>query len=296
MHLNKEKIIAFINLGRFNKPIGSYLLLWPMLTALLLAGNGKPEIKNVIIFCLGLVLVRSAGCAINDIFDRNFDGKVARTKYRPLANKTISVKSALLFAILLLFLAFCLVLTLNSLAIYLSVFACFTTCVYPLFKRFFVAPQFMLSIPFSWSIPMAYAAENQPIGLSCLLLLFANMLWVVAYDTQYAMADREDDLKIGIKSSAIWFGNKDNFIIVLLQICVLILLAVVGYLNNLNLAFYIGLDIVCIGFIYQYSLTKNRDRDLCFKAFLHNNKMGIIIFLGTLFSYYLPFPAVSYIF
>jgi 4-hydroxybenzoate polyprenyltransferase len=286
LNINKKKIIAFIHLGRFHKPIGFYLLLWPMLTALLFAANGKPEIKNLIIFCLGLVCVRSAGCAINDIADRNFDAHVARTQYRPLATGAISVKAAAIFTVVMFLLAFALVLNLNTTTIWLSVFACITTCIYPLFKRFFVAPQFMLSIPFSWSIPMAYAAENSTIDLSCWLLLAANMLWVIAYDTQYAMADREDDLKIGLKSSAIWFGNKDNLIIAILQITVILLLAVVGYLNNLKLPFFIGLDLASVGFIYQYSLTKNRDRDLCLKAFLNNNKVGLVIFLGTLLSYY----------
>jgi 4-hydroxybenzoate polyprenyltransferase len=286
IEINKKNIIAFIHLGRFHKPIGFYLLLWPMLTALLLAANGKPEIKNIIIFCLGLVCVRSAGCAINDIADRNFDAHVTRTSYRPLATGAISVKSAAIFSVIMFLLAFCLVLNLNNMAIGLSVIACTTTCIYPLFKRFFVAPQFMLSIPFSWSIPMAYAAESNYLSLSCILLLLANMLWVITYDTQYAMADREDDLKIGLKSSAIWFGNKDNLIIAILQIFVVILLAIVGYLNKLKLPFFIGLDLASVGFIYQYSLTKNRDRDLCFKAFLNNNKVGLLIFLGTLFSYY----------
>ena len=270
----------FYQLARMDRPIGTYLLLWPTLWALWLAADGTPSFHNFVVFSLGVLLTRSAGCVINDYADRNYDGDVKRTKKRPLVTGKIKPGEALLFAGVMFLVAFLLVLTTNTLTIALSVVGLLLACLYPFAKRFTHLPQVVLGAAFSWSIPMAFAAETESITSHAWLLFFANLLWIVAYDTQYAMVDRDDDLRIGIKSTAILFGELDNFMIVLFQALSLITLVMLSVQLEFSWPFYIALILALTGFIRQYLLTRNRERDNCFKAFLSNHWIGAILFLG----------------
>ena len=282
----RQKLHYYIQLTRLNKPIGIYLLLWPTWWALWIAAKGFPPLPIFIIFTLGVVLMRSAGCAINDYADRNFDGHVARTKQRPLAAGLISPKEALVvFAALSLF-ALLLALPLNTLTLEFSVVALLLAASYPFMKRFHHLPQLHLGAAFSWAIPMAFTAiTNQLPPLSAWLLFCANLLWTVAYDTMYAMVDRDDDLKIGVKSTAILFRQQDRLIIGLLQLATLSLLAVVGHLEQLTIWYYAGLGFAAMLFIYQQTLIRQRIPSLCFKAFLNNHWVGLVIFLGIFLNY-----------
>ena len=270
----------FIQLARLDRPIGTYLLLWPTLWALWLAADGTPSFHNFLVFSLGVILTRSAGCVINDYADRNYDGDVKRTKDRPLVTGKIKPKEALFFSGVMFVMAFVLVLTTNTFTVALSVVGLLLACIYPFAKRFTHLPQVVLGAAFSWSIPMAYAAETGDISSHAWLLFCANLLWIVAYDTQYAMVDRDDDLKIGIKSTAILFGELDNFMIVLFQTLSLITLLLLSIQLEFTWPFYITLLIASIGFIRQYLLTRNREREKCFRAFLSNHWIGGILFLG----------------
>lgn len=275
-----KKLDAYERLMRLDKPIGILLLLWPTLWALWLAGRGHPNLIVVWIFVLGTVLMRSAGCVMNDMADRDFDGLVQRTQNRPLAMGEVTVKEALVLAAALSLLAFGLVLFLNKLTILLSFAALFLAASYPLTKRFFAIPQAYLGIAFGFGIPMAFAALVGIIPSVAWLILAANIFWAVAYDTEYAMVDREDDLNIGIRSSAIFFGRFDVIAIMVCYMAMLLLLSGVGILLALKWPYYAGLlaagGIAC----YHYFLIRNRDRTACFKAFLHNNWLGAAIFLG----------------
>lgn len=284
MRLSQAKLTAYAQLMRLDKPIGTLLLLWPTLWALLLANKGLPDIKILLIFVLGVIFMRSAGCVINDYADRHIDGEVKRTSQRPLATGAASPQEAKQLFILLVFCAFILVLFLNLYAIALSFIALLLAFIYPFMKRYTHLPQLFLGMAFGWSIPMAYAASIEALPLECWLLFLANLAWTVAYDTQYAMVDRDDDLRIGVKSTAILFAQYDNKIISLLQIFTLSLLGLVGYLSQLNSRYFIALFLASLLFIYQCKLIKDRERESCFKAFLNNNYFGVMVFIAFLSS------------
>ena len=272
-------------LMRLHRPIGSWLLLWPTLWALWIAGQGRPDAPIFIVFVLGVLLMRSAGCVINDYADRNFDPHVERTRDRPIAAGRVSPREALaLFAVLCLT-AFALVLTLNRLTIALSLVGAFLDATYPFIKRYTHLPQFYLGMAFGWGIPMAFAAQTGGIPPVGWVLFAANMCWSVAYDTAYAMVDREDDLKVGVKSTAILFGRYDRAMVFLFHVLTLILLALSGAPTGLGLRYYAGLA-VAFGFVlYQQRLMRERTRDGCFRAFLNNNWFGAAVFAGLLLNY-----------
>lgn len=272
---------------RLHRPIGIYLLLWPTLWAVWIAAAGRPGINIVIIFSLGVVFMRSAGCVINDWADRNFDGHVSRTKDRPIASGRLPAKEALaLFAALILASALLLPF-LNLQTFFWSFGALALASLYPFMKRFTYLPQLVLGAAFSWAIPMAFVAQNQHPDTICWLLYLANLLWTVAYDTQYAMADREDDLKIGVKSTAILFGDYDLLMIGLLQFLSVILFALIGYLLHFGVVWYLTLGVCVAMFGWQWRLCKDRVATHCTEAFLHNHKVGMVLFVGLLASYYL---------
>jgi len=279
-----KKIDAYERLMRLDKPIGILLLLWPTLWALWLAGEGRPYWLLACIFIMGTILMRSAGCVMNDVADRKFDGQVERTQQRPLATGEVSVKEALLLAAGLSLTAFMLVLFLNTLTIMLSVAALLLAVSYPFTKRFFVMPQAYLGIAFGFGIPMAFAAQTGTVPMVAWLLLLANIFWAIAYDTEYAMVDREDDLKIGIHSSAIFFGRYDVAAVMACYLAMLLLLGLAGWLLKLSWPYYAGLAAACGIAVYHYSLIRDRNRTACFKAFLHNNWLGAVIFGGVLLS------------
>lgn len=281
-----ERSKNYGRLIRFERPIGTLLLLWPTYWALWIASEGFPGWKLFIIFSLGTFLMRSAGCAINDIADRKVDGHVERTKLRPLATGAISVKEALGVFGALLLVAFVLVLQLNALTIAFSFVAVLLAATYPFMKRYHHWPQVYLGLAFAWGIPMAFTAiQNQFPPLVAWLLLAANVAWTTAYDTMYAMCDREDDLKIGVKSTAIIFGEHDRLIVGILQVITLVLLVWVGYLTHLNGWFWLSLVGAAGFFVYQQYLIRNRDRWLSLRAFLNNNWVGMILFIGIALSY-----------
>ena len=285
MAVTKSKIKDYIQLTRMDKPIGSLLLLWPTLWALWIAGQGLPDLGVLVVFTLGVVLMRSAGCVINDFADRKVDGHVKRTCNRPLAAGRISSRAALIFFAVLTLLAFFLVLTMNSLTIQLSFVAVALAACYPFMKRYTHFPQVVLGMAFGWAIPMAFAAQTGSVPGYAWLLFFANICWTVAYDTLYAMVDRDDDLKIGIKSTAIFFAEKDKLMVGLLQLTTLLCFALLGRLLALPMVYFIGLLVVAGLFVYQQYLIVERDRDACFRAFLHNNYVGMVIFISLLLSY-----------
>ncbi|RLM20580.1 4-hydroxybenzoate polyprenyltransferase [Brenneria alni] len=276
--------LAYCRLMRVDKPIGSLLLLWPTLWALWLAGRGTPDPWILLVFAAGVFLMRAAGCVINDYADRHFDGHVKRTASRPLPSGMVSEQSAKVLFVVLVLLAFGLVLTLNRMTIWLSVAGLALAWVYPFMKRVSHLPQLVLGAAFGWSIPMAYAAVSETLPLTCWIMFLAYVCWTVAYDTQYAMVDRDDDLKIGIKSTAILFGRFDTLIIGLLQLAVMLLLLALGYMTSLGLVFYVSLLVVAGLFVYQQKLIAGRERDACFRAFKNNNYVGMALFLGVLFS------------
>lgn len=281
----RKKFDVYIRLTRLDKPIGILLLLWPTLWALLIAGNGRPDWFIVLLFIVGTVLMRSAGCVMNDIADHKFDGYVERTQYRPLPNKEATKKEAYLLAAALSLVAFALVNLLNLLTVQLSVLALFLAITYPLTKRFFAMPQAYLGIAFGFGIPMAFAAINNEVPAVAWLLLLANVFWAVAYDTEYAMVDRDDDLKIGIKSSAITFGRYDIAAVMMCYVLTLLLLAAAGAYLQMNAYYYAGLVAASCTAVYHYFLIKNRDRKDCFKAFLGNNWFGLFVFGGVALNY-----------
>ena len=280
-----QRLGHYGKLMRLDKPIGILLLLWPTLWGLWLAADGLPDLFILTVFVLGTVLMRSAGCVINDYADRNIDPHVMRTKNRPLATKAVSTKEALLLSAGLSLCAFLLILPLNRLTLELAVFALFLAASYPFTKRFFAMPQAYLGIAFSFGIPMAFAAQTGELPLIVWLLMAANLLWVIAYDTEYAMVDRDDDLKIGIKTSAITFGHFDVMGIMLCHAGFLSIMIGIGLMQKLGFAYYVGLIAASGLIIYQYRLIRERDPVLCFRAFLHNNWVGAVVFAGIMLSY-----------
>ncbi len=282
----KEKLDLYEKLMRLDKPIGILLLLWPTLWALWLSALGRPNWVIVWIFCLGTVLMRSAGCVINDYADRDFDKHVERTKERPLTAGRVTTKEALtLFAVLCLC-SFALVLALgNTLVIWLSVPAVFLAASYPFTKRFFAIPQAYLGIAFGFGIPMAYAAHLNEVPGEAWWLLLANVFWAVAYDTEYAMVDRNDDLKIGIKTSAITFGRFDVAAVMACYAATLAIIGWIGWTLSLGIAFYAGLTVAAGIMGVHYTWIRGRERMPCFKAFLHNNWVGAAIFIGIVVDF-----------
>ncbi|HCB12078.1 MAG TPA: 4-hydroxybenzoate octaprenyltransferase [Gammaproteobacteria bacterium] len=287
----EDRLREYALLMRLHRPIGIYLLLWPALWALWLAGNGQPPAGIVLVFALGVVLMRSAGCVMNDIADRSFDPHVARTRDRPLAAGRVTLSEASGVAVTLVLLAFALVLTQNALTIQLSFVGLALAITYPFMKRLHPLPQIHLGAAFGWAIPMAYAAVSQELPLAAWLLFLANVLWSVIYDTQYAMVDREDDLKIGVKSTAILFGKRDKQIIGYLQVALLVLLAGIGFLSGRGGIYYLGLLAASWLALYQQYLIRNRKPEECFEAFLNNNAFGLVIFCGLLVDFLPAMPS-----
>jgi 4-hydroxybenzoate polyprenyltransferase len=282
----RAKLDLYERLMRLDKPIGILLLLWPTLWALWLSSSGSPDWRVVWIFSLGTVLMRSAGCVINDLADRDFDPHVARTRARPIAAGQVSSREALiLFAVLVLG-AFCLILPLRSgYIVGLSVVALFLAASYPFTKRFFAIPQAYLGLAFGFGIPMAYAAQTNAIPAQAWWLLLANVFWAVAYDTEYAMVDRPDDLKIGIKTSAITFGRFDVAAVMFCYAATLALIAWVGQQTSMGWAFYAGLGGAALIAVFHFTLIRRRQPGPCFKAFLHNNWIGASIFAGIVVDF-----------
>ena len=277
-----DRLSAYARLIRLDKPIGILLLLWPTLWGLWLAADGIPDPMILVIFILGTVLMRSAGCAINDFADRRIDPHVSRTRDRPLATGLITAREALLIAASLSLCAFLLILPLNLLTIQLSVLALLLAASYPFTKRFFAMPQAYLGIAFSFGIPMAFAAQTGTVPPIAWLLVSANLFWVIAYDTEYALVDRADDLKIGIRTSAITLGRFDIAAILLCHILFLSILTYTGILLQRGIWFYGALLIASGLIIIQYNMIRKREPSRCFKAFLQNNWIGAIIFMGIL--------------
>ncbi len=280
-----ERLQQYTLLIRLDRPIGIFLLLWPTLWALWIAAEGFPDSRVFIVFVLGVFLMRSAGCVLNDIADRHFDPLVSRTRTRPLAAGKVSSVESLMVAGCLIFIAFLLVLTMNELTIQLAFVAVILTSIYPFLKRYTYLPQFFLGLTFGWSIPMAFAAQTNSIPQIAWLLLIANVLWSVVYDTMYAMVDREDDLKIGVKSTAILFDDADRVIIGIIQVLVLTTLIMTGRQAQLGITYFISLGIAACFFIYQLSLIWNREPKRCMQAFLNNNWVGLIIFTGLFLDF-----------
>lgn len=279
---------AYWQLMRADKPIGIYLLLWPTVWALLLCAEGLPSLHIALVFLAGVVLMRSAGCVINDYADRHVDGSVSRTQHRPLAAGKATEQEAKQLFVLLISLAFLLVLTLNWQTILLSAVALLLAAIYPFMKRYTHLPQVVLGAAFGWSMPMAAMAILEHIPTWIWLLYLANMSWTVAYDTQYAMVDRDDDVKIGVKSTAILFGKNDLFAIIVLQAMTIILLAYVFDFLELNLFAFLGLNTAAVLFALQYAKTKGRDRSACFHAFLNNHWVGLVVALGIAAGLFIP--------
>ena len=286
----KERLDLYEKLTRLDKPIGILLLLWPTLWALWLSSVGSPNVVIVVIFVMGVVLMRSAGCVMNDFADRNFDVHVERTRDRPLAAKLISTREALLLAAVLAGLAFGLVLQLNALTVRLSVVALLLAVIYPFLKRVFWLPQAWLGVAFGFGVPMAFAAHHNVVVPIAWTILLANVFWAVAYDTQYAMVDRDDDVKLGLKSSAILFGRHDVLAVMICYALFIATMACVGYWARMGACYFSGLVVTCMLVALEYNLVRTRDRARCFKAFLFNNWIGAAIFAGIAADFYFFLP------
>jgi len=292
--MNREAIArrldAYERLIRLDKPIGTLLLLWPTLWAVWLASNGRPSARILIVFVVGTLLMRSAGCAINDFADRHFDPHVERTRSRPLAAGEISPAEALAVGAILALLAFGLVLFLNRFAILLSLLGLAVAVSYPFTKRFFALPQAYLGIAFGFGIPMAYAAVQNRLPLEAWVLLAANVFWAIAYDTEYAMVDRDDDVKLGIRTSALTLGRFDVAAVMACYAATMLLLVWIGAERRLGLPYYGGLAVAWTMMGYHYWLIRGRSREGCFKAFRHNNWVGAAVFAGIALSYPMALP------
>ena len=280
-----EKIVDYAQLIRLDKPIGTLLLLWPTLWGLWIAGEGQPAAKNVLIFVAGVFIMRSAGCVINDIADRDIDKHVSRTRQRPLTSGRVSLKEAIALFLSFGLIALILVLNLNLKAILLSLVGAVLAACYPFMKRITHLPQVFLGVAFAWGIPMAFAAQTNSLPAICWWLVLANIFWVIAYDTMYAMADKRDDLKIGVKSTAILFGDHDRTMILACQLIVFGLLIYIGRMLQLNHFYYLMLVLSGIFAIFQVSLYYSRESQKCFRAFLNNAWFGSFIFIGFVLAY-----------
>lgn len=281
----RDRQQQYAYLCRLNKPIGIYLLLWPTLWALFIAGNGRPDLLILFVFIAGTVLMRSAGCAVNDFADRNIDPHVSRTRERPIATGKVSPQEAVGVFVVLALSAFGLVLLMNRLTVYLSAVGVVLAALYPFAKRYTYMPQVVLGAAFGWAVPMAFAAQTGELPVVAWLLFIATVLWTTAYDTMYAMVDREDDLKIGVKSTAILFGEADVLIVMFLQALVLIALIFTGQRLQLSTWYFGGLAVASLFVVYQYLLIRHRDPARCFKAFLSNHYFGMAVFMGLLLHY-----------
>ncbi|KAA6183239.1 4-hydroxybenzoate octaprenyltransferase [Thiohalocapsa marina] len=288
----RARLVAYVRLVRLNRPIGIFLLMWPALWALWIAGNGQPAWTVAAIFVAGVVLMRSAGCAINDYADRGFDGHVQRTAQRPLAQGLITPAEAVAVFVVLSLVAFALVLLLNWQTIAMSVVAVSLAFIYPFMKRYTHMPQVFLGAAFGWAVPMAFTALQGSVPPWAWVLFASAVVWALIYDTQYAMVDREDDLKIGIKSTAILFGRYDRLVIGLLQLVMLALLLHVGLQAGRGWAYLGGLGVAAGLSLYQQWLIRDRDPQRCFQAFLNNNYFGMAVFIGLVIDYLLD-PVVS---
>lgn len=271
---------AYFRLMRLDKPIGIYLLLWPTLWALFLAQGGTPRFELLVIFVLGVALMRSAGCVINDYADRNIDKLIKRTQNRPITSGEVSPRSALILFFMLMSIAFGLVLMTNSLTIQLAFIAAGLATLYPFTKRWTHLPQFVLGLAFAMSIPMAFAATNGNVPSGAWWVFSATVIWTVIYDTMYAMADREEDIKIGVKSTAVLFAKYDKLIIGIFQICLLFVFFKISEIFKLNIFYDISVILTAFLMIYHQKMIKNREKIACFQAFLHNNFIGMVIFAG----------------
>lgn len=289
--MNKEVFLGRLQqywlLARFDKPIGILILLWPALWALWVASAGKPDLLVLTVICCGVVLMRAAGCVINDYADRDFDPHVARTKLRPIAAGKVQPKEALIVFAVLCLSAFALVLLLNPYTILLSFGGAFLAASYPFMKRYTQLPQAYLGIAFGWAVPMAFAAQSNEIPAVAWLMYLAVMLWALVYDTMYAMVDKDDDLKIGVKSTAILFGDKDREIMAVLQVIIVLLMVQVGRMQGLSWVYYLALACASGFFIYEQKLIFYRDKADCFKAFLNSNWFGLTIFVGLVLEFLL---------
>lgn len=282
-----DRLKQYWLLTRFDRPIGILILLWPALWALWVASDGRPDLGVLTVICLGVVLMRAAGCVINDYADRDFDPHVARTKQRPIAAGKVKPKEALWIFVVLCLCAFGLVLTLNIFTILLSFIAAFLAASYPFMKRYTQLPQAYLGIAFGWAIPMSFSAQTNYIPHVAWVMYLAVVLWALVYDTMYAMVDKEDDLKIGVKSTAILFGSYDRHIMAFLQLIIIGLLIIVGQMKHLSWPYYGGILVATGLFVYQQKLIYYRDKTQCFKAFLNNNWFGMVVFIGLLVDYLL---------
>ena len=281
---------AYARLIRLDKPIGFLLLLWPTLWGLWLGAGELPEAHVLIVFVLGTLLTRSAGCAINDYADRHFDGRVARTRDRPLASGLIKPKEAMIVTAVLALIAFGLVLTLNRLTIALAVAAALIAVIYPFTKRFLALPQIWLGVAFSFGIPMAFAAQTGTVPAIAWALLIANVFWAIAYDTEYAMVDREDDLKLGIRTAALTFGRYDIAAVMGCHGAFLLLMALIGVRSGLGFYYFCGLAIAAVLIAVQFSMIRGREPAQCFRAFRLNNWVGLAVFLGVAAGFHVPAP------
>lgn len=280
-----DRADAYIRLTRLDRPIGNFLLLWPMLWALWLAAEGPPHPLVLGVFVAGVVVMRAAGCVINDFADRNFDGHVKRTVNRPMATGRVQPREALTLFVVLCLAAFGLVLLMNELTIWLSLVGVALAATYPFMKRYTYLPQVHLGAAFGWAVPMAFAAELNNVPPLAWLVFIAAVVWATIYDTLYAMVDRDDDLKVGIKSTAVLFGDQDRAIIGILQALMTLIMVVIGTRAELGAYYFWALAVATLCFVYQQYLIRDRDRDACFRGFLNNNIYGGIVFLGILLDY-----------
>ncbi|MFO7859335.1 MAG: 4-hydroxybenzoate octaprenyltransferase [Ectothiorhodospiraceae bacterium] len=280
-----DRLLQYARLARLNRPIGNFLLLWPTLWALWLAARGLPDLLVLLVFVAGVVVMRAAGCVINDFADRHVDGHVKRTTQRPMARGLVSEREALALFAALCLVAFGLVLLLNTLTILLSLVAVVLAATYPFAKRYTHLPQVHLGAAFGWAIPMAFAAQTGAVPTLAWLVFVTAVVWATVYDTEYAMVDRDDDRRIGVKSTAILFGERDRLIIGILQAVMTLLLVAVGLQADLGWLYYAFLLLATLAFVYQQWLIRERDRDACFRAFLNNNIYGGVVFAGIVTHY-----------